>query len=146
MALKLRNKRELNKYFAKQAEVIEQALIFNLEALVANLENHAKLSAGYKDQTSNLKSSIGGVILKDGKPIKYQGFTGKGEGIKEGKAFINSLITDYSNGYVLILVAGMEYATYVENFHGLNVLKKTELKMQVDLRKTLNKLKKKLGK
>ena len=38
----------------------------------------------------------------------------------------------------------MEYATYVENYHGLNVLKKSEFKMRSDLPKMLNKLKKKI--
>lgn len=146
MEIKARNKQEINKYILSYANRIEQALIFQLEVLVAQLENHAKLSAGYKDRTSNLKSSIGGVVLNDGKVITYKGFKGRQAGTTTGLEFINSLIGQFTKGYVIILVAGMNYASYVENFYGLNVLKKTELKMQTDLRKMLAAFKKKIEK
>ena len=130
MSITLKNKNKLRSYITQRAGRIEKALIFNLEALVAELENHAKDNAGYQDQTSNLKGSIGGVVLKDGKPVTYKGFdTGGAKGNATGKDFINQLIGSAPRGYVIIVVAGMEYATYVENYHGLNVLKKTELKI-----------------
>ena len=121
-------------------------MILELEYLVAELENHAKSNAGYKDQTSNLKGSIGGVVLKDGKKIAERGFdTGGADGNQTGMEFINSLIGDYNKGYVIIVVAGMEYATYVENYHGLNVLKKSELKMNRELPIVLRALKEKIN-
>lgn len=143
MALKLKNRKQLSKYILEQGVLIEKALIFNLEALVAELENHAKLNAGYEDQTSNLKGSIGGVVLKNGTPISYAGFNGTAEGATEGKDYLSTLVSGNPKGYVIIVVAGMNYATYVENYHTLNVLKKTELKMQRELPKLLNRLKKK---
>ena len=47
----------------------EKQLTYLLEAAVAELVNHAKLGAEYQDQTSNLKSSIGGIVLRNGVPI-----------------------------------------------------------------------------
>lgn len=146
MALKLINKKAFSKALLIQSKRIEQALIFQLGALVAELENHAKVSAGYVDRTSNLKSSIGGVVLKNGNPITYKGFEGKGEGVAEGKNFIDSLISNYPTGYTILVVAGMEYASSVENYHGLNVLKKTELKMNSDLPKAMLRLKRSIDK
>lgn len=141
MALKLQNKKELSNYILNQGALIEKALIFNLEYLVAQLENHAKLNAGYEDQTSNLKGSIGGVVLKNGKPISYSGFNEGGVGgNSDGKLYINTLISNYTQGYTILVVAGMNYAAYVEDIHGLNVLKKSELKMQRELPKLLVKL------
>jgi hypothetical protein len=142
----LKNKKVIDKALREFGERAEKAIIFNMEALVAELENHAKLSAGYEDQTSNLKGSIGGAVLKDGKPISYKGFdSGGSEGRKTGLEYINSLITlDKSKGYVIIIVAGMEYAAYVEDIHNLNVLKKSELKMKRELPKMLNRMKRKL--
>lgn len=145
MAIKQRNKAEINKYLKNYVQVIEKALLFNLGAYVAELENHAKLSAEYKDQTSNLKSSIGGVLLKNGKPIKYEGFSGKGqEGTKTGKVYINELIQNYQTGYAILIVAGMNYAAYVEDIYNKNVLKKTELKMRSELPILISKLKQRL--
>ena len=65
---RLKNQKLLNKYLLQYSLRIEKALIFQLEFFVAQLQNHAKNSAGYQDQTGNLKSSIGGVVLKNGKP------------------------------------------------------------------------------
>lgn len=145
MTFRLKNQKALSQYLLKYSIKIERALIYQLEYLVADLQNHAKLSAGYIDQTSNLKGSIGGVVLKNGKPITYKGFDdGGAEGNKTGMEFINSLIGTYSSGYVLILVAGMEYATYVENLRNRNVLKKSELKMNKELPKVLDKIKRKI--
>ena len=136
MAIRLRNTKSITSYLIKLSKRIENALILELEYLVAELENHAKSNAGYKDQTSNLKGSIGGVVLKDGKKIAVRGFESFGsDGNQTGIEFINSLI----------VVAGMEYATYVENYHGLNVLKKSELKMNRELPIVLRALKEKIN-
>lgn len=146
MSLNIKNREVLQAYIRLMAPRIEAALIYRLEAYVAELQNHAKLSAEYQDQTSNLKSSIGGAVLKNGKPISYAGFEGNGiEGPEAGTAFINSLLTQYPKGYVIIIVAGMTYATYVENYHNLNVLKKTELKMQQELPGILENLKQRIN-
>ena len=146
MSLKLANKDELNKYILAQSVNIEKALIYRLEAFVAELQNHAKLSAGYKDQTGNLKASIGGVLLNQGKPVSYAGFeeTEEGSSIKSSADFLNSLISKYKKGYTILVVAGMEYASYVENYHGRNVLKKSELKMAKELPVLLENLKKQI--
>lgn len=146
MPLELKNKKALNIYLAQYAARIEKALIFNLEVLVAQLQNHAKQNAEYNDQTSNLKGSIGGIVLKNGSIISYKGFdSGGAEGRTEGTDFINSLTQNYGAGYTILLVAGMEYAAYVEDIHELNVLKKSELKMQRELPKLLLTLKQKLN-
>lgn len=142
--LKLKNQKQITTHLFKQSILIEKALIFYLEAFVAELENHAKESAGYQDQTGNLKSSIGGVVLKDGKPITYEGFKGKTEGVSTGKEFINSLVSKYQKGYTILLVAGMEYASPLENYLDFNVLIKTELKMQRELPEIMQKLKKQI--
>ena len=143
--MQLKDKRALNQYISDYGKRIEKALIYQLEYMVAELSNHAKLNAGYQDQSSNLKSSIGGVVLKNGIPVSYKGFEGAGDsGPDTGKAFLDTLISQAGSGYVLILVAGMEYATYVENYYGLNVLKKSELRMRTELPKELNRLMAKL--
>ena len=143
MSFKLRNKKALNTYLLQYGLRIEKVLIREMEILVAELQNHAKESAGYADQTANLKSSIGGVVLKDGQPVQYTGF-GNEDGGTSGKQFLNEVIQQFNKGYVIVLVAGMEYATYVENNYGLNVLKKTELKLQREIPVMLSKLKLKI--
>lgn len=143
MSITLKNQSQLQTYIRQQTLRIEKAIIYALEYMVEDLTNHAKTSAGYEDQTSNLKSSIGGVVLYNGAPVNYTGFVGVDLGVEEGSSYIDTLIKEYSNysGFVVILVAGMEYATYVEDYHGLNVLKSSELKMLSALPAMIEKIK-----
>lgn len=102
----------------------------------------------YKDQTGNLTSSIGYVVLWDGKVIKESDFspvTGarKSSGIsgsKQGRAFLKKLIAENNNGIVLIVVAGMPYAAYVEAM-GYDVLDSSEIKAHEIVKRMLSKLK-----
>lgn len=149
MSFKLKNQKQLTTYLFKQAILIEKALIFYLESFVSELVVHAKSNQGHSQKpikgnyrrTGNLIASIGGVVLKDGRPIQYKGFEGSSEGVSEGKEFVNSLIGNYRSGYTLLITAGMEYASAVENYHDLNVLKKTELKMKRELPDVMKRLK-----
>lgn len=138
---KLKNKQEIIRYIKSRYQVIENALLYRLEFLVTELQNHAKASGAYQDQTSNLRSSIGGVVVKNGKVIEYRGFEGTQEGSSTGLEFINSIIGEMGSGYRIILVAGMNYASYVEEYHGKNVLKATELKAQQDIQVLMKELK-----
>lgn len=144
--IQLSNKNELNSYIQQMGQRIEKALIYQLEYLVQELTNHAKEEGEYNDITSNLRSSIGGVLLKNGKPIQYKGFVGSGEGTSNGRSFINTLMSQYGTGYVIILVAGMEYAAYVEGVVHKNVLARSELKMYNDMPTLMNNLKQRISK
>jgi len=84
--------------------------------------------------------------LKDGKPIEKGGFaptergTKKGkDGQKEGEAFINKVISQYPSGFVLVVVAGMKYASYVEA-RNYNVLSSSELLAEKEVPKLLKAL------
>lgn len=146
MSFRLKNRKQLSRYLIDYGNRVEKALIFNLEYLIAVLVNHAKETGDYEDQTANLRTSIGGVVLKNGVPVTFRGFQGGGKlGGGRGTEFINSLIANAGSGYVIIIVAGMEYATYVENMPGFNVLKKSELKMVKELPLLLKRLKRKIG-
>lgn len=111
----------------------------------------------YTDQTGNLTSSIGYVVLWDGKVVKQSDFSpvqGKGKkrkgkkrrgaggvsGSKKGREFLRKLISENGDGLVLIVVAGMPYAAYVEAM-GLDVLDSAEIKAEEIVKRILSKLK-----
>ncbi len=80
------------------------------------------------DRTGNLRGSIGYIIVRDGKIEQLQivpGATAKGK--KECSSFLQELSKSHKSGIVLIVVAGMNYAEYVESIHGLDVLTSAEL-------------------
>jgi hypothetical protein len=79
--------------------------------------NKARALNTYQDDTGNLRSSIGYVILKDGEIIdmnfKADGPDGE-TGKLKGMEFAGKIADLYPSGFVLIGVAGMEYARHVE--------------------------------
>lgn len=113
---------EINEFFAQQEDLLIQNLQYMGEAAV----KEARLHGSYIDRTGNLRSSIGYVILKDGSPIKHSAPRryGKGgtDGQKKLQELLDRLAADYPTGITLIVCAGMEYASYVENIHGRDVL------------------------
>ena len=113
----------------EQIERIEQLIIYNLSNVGEQCLTEARNTNSYKDQTGNLRSSIGYTIVKDGRVIRQSDFAvvRKGsEGKSEGEQFARSLASKFSDGIVLIVVAGMNYASYV-SAKGYNVLDSAEL-------------------
>lgn len=83
--------------------------------------NWARSVDSYKDRTGNLRSSVGYIIAKDGNIINESFPGGKSEGVSEGRKIAEEVLQGDNGGYVLIVVAGMEYAAYVES-KGFDVL------------------------
>lgn len=105
----------------------------------------ARESGSYNDITGNLRSSIGYVVLVDGKPVvtgaskQYSGKDGNGEaGPLAAEALLQSLQAKFPWGVVLIVCAGMKYAAYVEAVHHKDVLTSAELKAESLAKKLLN--------
>ena len=133
--------RMLQKKIAKYEEKIVRILRFVGEKCI----NEAREYGSYQDRTGNLRSSIGYVVLKDGKSIEKGGFqltkSGGKSGQKEGEAFINKVISQYPKGFVLVVVAGMKYASYVEA-RNYNVLTSAELLAESEIPRLLKELSK----
>ena len=79
----------------------------------------------WNDVSGNLRSSIGYIILYDGRRVheNFEVVNGRGkEGMQKAKSFADELQKKYPSGIVLIIVAGMEYAAYVEAIESRQVL------------------------
>lgn len=96
------------------------------------------------DQSGNLRSSIGYVIAHKGKIVQYSSFNQVKQGLdgpRAGKGLAEELVRNYSNDYVLIVVAGMNYAELVEAMDNKDVLASTELWVRKELPNMMAKLK-----
>lgn len=120
---------EIDRYIAGRVEAIKKALVYNLCAVGEQVLNAARLTNSYKDQTGNLRSSIGYVVAVDGEIVQMSSFDtvkeGR-EGSRVGKEYAMQLVRDFPHGIVLIVVAGMNYASYV-SAKGYDVLDSSEL-------------------
>lgn len=94
------------------------------------------------DQTGNLRSSIGYAVIEDGRKIiesAFQQVANGTQGANEGRKLIDELASQYAKTYALVVVAGMEYAEYVEAMKGKDVLASTEIWAKQQLQQYLNK-------
>ena len=93
---------------------IEQRIIWTLAMVGENFVNDARTIRTYKDQTGNLRSSIGYIIARDGNIIQ-ENIQGKSEGRAQAKETANEVLRENNKGFVLIVVAGMEFAAALES-------------------------------
>jgi hypothetical protein len=122
----------IDSYTEEQLNLIRENLIRTMLYIGETVLNTARSTNSYRDQTGNLRSSLGYAISIDGKIIRQSDFkTVKqgGEGSKEGAAFVKKLVRKFPKGICLIVVAGMNYAYWVKK-RGYDVLDSSELRAE----------------
>lgn len=95
-------------------EIIRQLAYLGEESVTRARQDHP---GNWKDQTSNLRSSIGYAIYDHAREVLKSAFeqVGSGaEGSSKGKDYVQSLAAKYAQTYALVVVAGMSYAEFVE--------------------------------
>ncbi len=119
-------------FVQEHVERLIQAVIYKMSVIGEKVLNKARSTNSYKDQTGNLRSSIGYVIAVDGRIVKMSSFalsekgTDRVTGQTAGRALAEELVRRFPSGIVLIVVAGMKYASYV-SAKGYDVLDSSEL-------------------
>lgn len=149
---------DIRRIIEERRKRIENAIIFNLKAVGRKAVNEAVIAGSYTDQTGALRSSIGYILIANGNVVTKYGFN-KGKatvspkqqdkravGASTGSAFIDELAKLYKYGYVLVVVAGMEYAVKVETVYNKNVLASSEILARQLADEVISKLKNKLNK
>ena len=109
----------------RQQTVLVRQMLYCAEEVV----NAARSTNSYKDQTGNLRSSLGCVVAVDGKVVGQYGFevvlNGQ-QGADDGRKYVQELVAQFPKGIALIAVAGKNYASYV-SAKGYDVLDSAEL-------------------
>ncbi len=112
--------------FVEFAKRIHKAMITVLQYIGEECVRQARENGNYIDHTGNLRNSIGYVLLHDGNIIsnnfeeRVQSKVidkANGMGVLEGRTLAEKLAKDFTKGYALIIVAGMNYAYYVETLN-----------------------------
>lgn len=131
--------KEINERLLEQKKIVIQTFKY----VGSQCVKKARSLNTYKDQTGNLRSSIGYMVLDDGKIVSKSAFQivkDGSQGNETGSEFINRIALDGGNeGVVLIVVAGMNYASYVEA-RGFDVLTSAELLAEQKVPELLSKL------
>lgn len=110
---------------------LDQAIIFRLSYLGEQLAKFAKDNHTYTDQTGNLTNSIGYAVARGNQIVQFGGENQPGEGAENARKVVQEYASTLQGSYSLIVVAGMNYAAYVEA-RGYNVILPAELKAKVE--------------
>lgn len=105
---------------------------------------YARENGGYSDQTGNLRSSIGYLIVCSNE-ILSENFeqsdkgTDRTTGLGKARQLAMQIGSSHPSGWLLICVAGMNYAASVEA-RGKDVITGSVTAMEEDLRKQIDKV------
>lgn len=126
-----------------ERQIIESLCRVGEEAVSLARRPHAK---DWQDQTGNLRSSIGYVVFKDGREIRQSTFEtvpprvtkndAKYNGASEGLKLARQVGNTHTEGYTLVVVAGMNYAVHVES-KGRDVLTSAEKQAEKQIAREL---------
>ena len=120
---------EIDRYIERQVERINRAVVYNLQYIGEACLNAARDTNSNKDRTGNLRSSLGYVIVRDGKIVYQSAFEvvkEGGTGAKSGIQYAKEVARQFPEGIVLLVVAGMQYAAFV-SAKGYDVMDSAEL-------------------
>ena len=120
-------------------ERVERAAVFQLQYLGEKLASYAKDQHNYTDRTGNLTNSIGYAVVHGSKIVTFGGASQSGEGVENALNVATQYAGQCTSAYSLVVVAGMNYAAYVEA-KGYNVILPAELKARTDFPQTMLKL------
>ena len=121
---------------------LEKAAVYMLKYIGEDLARFAKDNHTYTDQTGNLTNSIGYAVVRQGQMVCYGGEIQPGEGAAEGLKVAMKMAAKLNSSFSLIIVAGMNYAAYVES-KGYNVILPAQLKAMKEFPSYMDRLKEK---
>ena len=133
-------KLDISKFVGERLVNMEQVIVDRFINIGLQFVRDARIKADFKDRTGNLRSSIGFLVLKDGQVVREDfeqsnAGTDKQTGINQGLEFAQQ-IPELEKGVSLVVVAGMQYAVYVEAM-GYDVLTGSSLEAENNLREAI---------
>lgn len=122
----------------RKLELIDKETLACFQRLGDKCVTKAKDDRGYQDQTGNLKNSIGYVIIHNG--VIVDSALGRWAPGSISQQVVDEHKSKYPTGWVLIVVAGMNYASYVEARHNKVVLSTAELFAESEMPRMMKEL------
>ena len=144
------DKKQIRRFLDAKRDAVRKAVILNLQRVGEEFIAHARSVDTYDDQTGNLRSSIGYIIMENGMQLTADfearpGPKGNGdEGVQRAKEVTAEVAADHPLGFVLVCVAGMQYAKSVED-KNYDVITNSSTAAAASLKKAMARLLKKIG-
>lgn len=120
---------------------IQRALSYLGEQCVRRIRDRTA-EESWEDRTGNLRSSIGYAVYEEGRleiESAFEQVAGGSAGTAEGRRVVAELASEYADTFALVILAGMEYAPYVEAMRKKDVLASTELWARSEIHEYIDK-------
>jgi hypothetical protein len=139
----------MRKYAESRIDDFTQAMLMAYKDACVEMVKRAKQTNTYTDQTHALRSSIGCIINYKGKEwfnyFESAGGEKGSEGVAAGLNFARETVNQYSDKTIVaVVVAGMDYALYVES-KGFDVLTGSTRQFESDLQAGISDAKEAFG-
>lgn len=132
--------KDLSKRLHKTEQDLSNKILLALDSTGQQIVSLARATKTYQDRTGNLTASIGYGVYHGGEEYSIGGF-GSGVGGQKGlEKLAQKAALHKHKPYVLVVVAGMDYAIYVER-SGYVVLDAAGLRLDSVVYEELNKVK-----
>lgn len=135
----------LERFFDKFLGQAEEKFLILLTYCGENFVKLARINGNYTDRTGNLRSSIGYAVVKDGQILRQdhqiagQGSEGQ-KGVANARMLVEVLAQEFSSGWALIGVAGMDYALAVESLDGYDVISSSSVATEVIMKEIIKEI------
>lgn len=127
--------KDIARHQKRLERIVQDVFTAEGEKLTAHIRNRSKQES-WIDQTGNLRSSVGYVVTKNGAKVgssTFQQVKDGAEGAKIGAAEAERRALEQKADYAVSVVAGMEYAEFVEAHENKDVLASARLIAQEDI-------------
>lgn len=119
--------KEVERWFNYHLDRAEEKIYVLLQRAGEEFVKIAREEGKYIDHTGNLRSSVGYIIIKDGKTLSEnfalsEKGTDRNTGKNRAKRVAFEVAALYNKGFVLIGLAGMKYAIVVEAMENKDVV------------------------
>ena len=121
--------KDIERHQKRLERIVQDVFMAEGEKLTSHIRNRSKQES-WIDQTGNLRSSVGYVVVKDGMKVgtsTFQQVKDGSEGSRVGAAYAEQRALEQKSDYALSVVAGMEYAEFVEAHENKDVLASARL-------------------
>lgn len=124
---------DIEKICVLMARIFEECVIEEFIEWAKQDEEYLRNNDGFNDQTGNLRSSLGAGVFEDARLVfstPFEAVLGGSRGSAEGRRALQRLATETRGRIVKIMVAGMDYAQYVEDIGSKDVLESRRLQCE----------------
>jgi hypothetical protein len=144
MGIKLKTPQSaIDAMIESRVKAIQSSIIDALKQIGEQCVIVMRNNGNYKDQTGNLRSSTGFMVVSNGQEVimsRFDVVKDGYEGQKRGRKIVAEVAKKYPDDNVLVVVAGMEYAIYVERRHHKDVITSAQLFAKKEARRILEEM------